>query len=348
MIGFYYGTLIPGADAHEGVYFVKNNDKQQYSIYIKRNNENAEKYGDTNEITSEHLDSLWSKIGENFVAKTVTIADLSLENSISVAEMQNALELQALAYKNEATGTLTDYVTEVEGFNYTPTGTVEIILGYNQTATVKSKGLYTPAGEISGSTIAKGNIALKNDNNGFAISGTVSTPNITVTPNTSTIKQIIEAGQLPTYTPAQYTAPSLESSADTFAKEGVVVSMSGSVLNILPAATSSAISTVSFNQGNYTAAAFDPGTLPTIDDKLSVVTGIASATSSQPNFTGNKISATFTGVASNINATFSGTEEEIQVSGTYNQATIDSTTFQGNNHSFKPEHITENKNISVS
>ena len=345
MIGFYYGTLIPGIDAQEGVYFIKKD--KQYSIYIKRENENAERYGDTNDITSANLDALWAQIGETFVAKTFTVAGLSLEKPISLKEMQDALQLQSLAYKSEATGTLTDYVTEVKGFNYTPTGTVEVNLGYGQTATVISKGRYTPKGNVSGSTVAQGNISLSKNNNGFEVSGTVSTPNITVIPNTATIKQITGVGTLPSYTPAQYTAPSFESSASSFAKEGVVVSMSGEVLNIVPAATASAISTVSFDKGNYIAAAFNPGTLPTMDDKLSVVTDIASATSSQPTFKGDKISATFTGVASNINATFSGTEEEIQVSGEYNQATVESLEFKGNIHNFKPELITENKDISV-
>ena len=346
MIGFYYGTLIPGIDAQEGVYFIKND--KQYSIYIKRENENAEKYGDTNDITSANLDALWAQIGETFVAKTFTVAGLTLENPISVKQMQDALELQALAYKSEATGTLTNYVTEVKGFDYTPTGTVEVVLGYGQTATVISKGKYTPKGNVTGSTTAQGNISLSKNNNGFEVSGTVSTPTITVIPNTQTIQQITGVGTLPSYTPAEYTAPSFESSSNSFAKEGVNAFMNGEVLNIVPAATADAISSISFDKGNYIAAAFNPGTLPTMDSSLSVVTNIASATSSQPIFTGDKIGATFTGVESNINATFTGTEEEIQVSGEYNQATVDSLEFKGNTHSFKPELITENKAISVS
>lgn len=347
MINFYYGTSIPGNSVQEGIYFIKNNNNK-YSIYIKRDNYDVEKYGETNDITSASLDNLWSQIGESFVAKTFTVAGLSLENSISVKQMQEALELQALAYKSEATGTLTDYVIEVKEFDYTPTGTVEVILGYDQTATVTSKGKYTPKGTLSGSTIAQGNISLSQNDNGFEVSGTVSAPNITVTPSNTIIKQITGVGTLPTYTPATYTAPSFNSSSNLFAKEGVTAFMNGEVLHIVPAATENAISSISFDKGGYTAAIFDPGTLPTMDSNLSVVTDILSATSSQPIFTGDKINATFTGVESNINATFTGTEEEIQVSGTYNQATVDNLEFKGNVYSFKPELITENKTISVS
>ena len=347
MINFYYGTLIPGTDAGEGVYFIKQKNNR-HTIYIKRENQEAELYGETNDITSANLESLWAQIGETFVAKTFTVAGLTLENPISVKEMQDALELQSLAYKSEATGTLTDYVTEVKDFSYTPTGTVEVILGYGQSAIVISKGTYTPKGTISGSTIPKGNVSFQKDDNGFKISGEVSTPDITVIPKTETIKQITGVGTLPTYTPAQYVAPTLESSSVAFATEGVTTTMNGSVLQIVPAATANAISSVSFDRGSYVEASFNPGTLPTMDNNLSVVTDIASAYASQPQFTGDGISATFSGIESDINATFTGTEEEIQVSGEYNQATVQSLEFTGDTYTFSPELIKENKDISVS
>ena len=345
MIGFYYGTSIPGADAKEGIYFVKSNNN--YSIYTKRDNENAEMYGQTNSITSANLDALWAQIGETFVAKTFTVAGLSFEEPITLAKMQEALKLQALAYKSQATGTLTDYVVEVEGFNYTPTGTAEVILGYGQVATVISKGEYTPQGNISGSFKPQGNVSLKKDANGLAVSGTVSTPTITVVPSTAQIQQIAGVGTLPSYSPAQYTAPSLESSSNSFTTDGVVLVAEGSVLKVTAAPKANAISDISFDKGTYTAATFNPGTLPTINDELSVVTGIASAQSSQPVFTGDKIGASFAGIESDIVATFTGTKEEIQVSGNYNQATVDSISFTGQTHTFKPVLKKENKTITV-
>lgn len=347
MIGFYYGTSIPGTGAEEGIYFVKDSNNK-YSIYTKRDkNSAAELYGETNELTSKNLDDLWTRIGENFVAKTFTVAGLSMEENISLNDMRTALELQGLAYQNEATGTLTDYVTEVVGANYTPTGTVEVILGYGQTATVISKGNYTPKGSVQGSATAKGSVSLQKDTNGFAVSGSVSAPNITIVPSTETIKQITGVGTLPSYTPAQYTAPSLSSGSSSFATEGVTASIDGTVLKLVPAATASAISSVSLDKGSYTAATFNPGTLPTIDEELSVVTGIDSASASQPVFTGDKISATFTGQSSNISATFAGTEEEIQVSGTYNQAEVESATFEGAAATIKPGLKKENKAVTV-
>ncbi len=346
MIGFYYGNTIPGSDAQEGIYFVNNDNK--YSIYTKRNGGGVIKYGETNSITSANLDNLWKQIGETFVAKTFTVAGLSFEENITLSQMQEALKLQALAYKNEATGTLTDYVTEVEGVNYTPTGTVEVILGYGQVATVTSRGKFTPQGTVSGKTTAKGSISLQKDANGFAVSGSVSAPDLTIVPSTEKIKQITGVGTLPSYTPAQYTAPSMSSSTGAFTTEGVTAAVDGNVLKLVPAATANAVNSITFDNGSYTAATFNPGTLPTIDNNLSVMTDIASATASKPVFTGDKINATFIGISSNIEAEFTGTEADIEVSGQYNQAEIESVKFTGDAKTIKPGLMKENKTVTVS
>ena len=346
MIGFYYGNTIPGSDAQEGIYFVNNDNK--YSIYTKRNGGGVIKYGETNSITSANLDNLWKQIGETFVAKTFTVAGLSFEENITLSQMQEALKLQALAYKNEATGTLTDYVTEVEGVNYTPTGTVEVILGYGQVATVTSRGKFTPQGTVSGNTIAQGSVSLQKDTNGFAISGSVSAPELTIVPSTEKIKQITGVGSLPTYTPAQYTAPSMSSSTGAFTTEGVTAAVDGNVLKLVPAATANAVNSITFDNGSYTAATFNPGTLPTMDNNLSVMTSITSATASKPVFTGDKINATFTGTSSNIEAKFTGTEADIEVSGQYNQAEIESVKFTGDTKTIKPGLTKENKTVTVS
>ena len=106
----------------------------------------------------------WEQIGttevnlSGYVLKTLTIAGIDLQDNITAAELQEALGLKALAYKDSAKGTIStaDSVT----VNYTPAGTVDVTLA--QTAKeVASTGKFTPKGSITGSAISGGSIAVK-------------------------------------------------------------------------------------------------------------------------------------------------------------------------------------------
>lgn len=349
MIGFYYGTVEPGSSANEGIYFV-NKEDNKYSIYIKKDKTNpAIMYGEVNEVGSNDLNALWSKIGDTFVSKTFKVAGLSLDKDITYGALTEALELQALAYKNSATGTITDYVVEVEGFNYTPTGNIEVILGYEETAIVSS-GKFTPLGEVIGTVIPQGQVNLKNDSDGFEISGTVSTPEIVIHPNIQKIKQITNAGTLPTYQPAVYKPPELSSSKNSFATQGMIASIdenNSQCLKFTFAPAAEAIYEIDFNKGEYTNAQFTPGELPVIDESLGVVTHITNVEASQPIFKGNKIKVDFNGVESNIEAIFEGIESNIAVQGVYDKATISTTSFTGQEESIQPILKKENKTIIV-
>ena len=346
MVGFYHGTQIPGNDANEGIYFIKAGTS--YSIYTKRNGMEPERYADINEVTSATIEGLWNRIGQTFVQKSFTVAGLSLENDISVTELTNALGLKSLAYKDSATGTIEDYVTELNGVNYTPTGKVEINLGYEDTV-ITSTGSYLPAGEITGTTVAKGHIQLAKNENGFEISGTISQPTATVNTSDTKIKQISNVGTLPSYTPAVYTAPTVSEAKAAFATGGMIASVGSgsSVLTFTMAETQDALVSTGFNQGGYTAAQFNPGTLPEIDSTLSVITNINSVDISRPTFTGDKINATFIGEESDIDAEFKGTSGTVSVTGTYGKAKINSASFNGDGALIKPTLTKENKTITV-
>ena len=74
-----------------------------------------------------HDGSKWVEIGDEavyqtiagaetkFVQKTFTIAGIDMQDNISVDEIKTALELKALAYKDNASTTLTDYATGITG-----------------------------------------------------------------------------------------------------------------------------------------------------------------------------------------------------------------------------------------
>lgn len=109
--------------------------------------------------------------------------------------------------------------------------------------------------------------------------GTVSAPTITVTPSTTTVYSITAVGTLPTFTEGEFSQGTLPSLTTTVANE---------------------VLTIGFSQGTLPTKAadtFTQGSLPTKGSGTSVVSGIASATSTQP---------TFTGTGAELKASFSG------------------------------------------
>ncbi len=249
----------------------------------------------------------WREVGDEsaYVPKTYTIAGVNLADSITKAELQTALELGALAYKDS--GSIK--VTTIDSFNaitvadagtynvsstsvsvpatfsaldVTPAGSVELTAG---TAAAAS---YDKTTSVSISAAAPvENVSVAN----YTPSGSVSVTNVTVTPSTGSVATVTDNG-----TAYQLTAGSMSQGADStsaFATEGVVVSIgqdnSGSggadeseTLIITNAATSNAVT------ASGTVTYTDPtlsGSLPTFGSQ-SVVTGIQSA-SAQASFSGD-------------------------------------------------------------
>lgn len=169
----------------------------------------------------------WEQIGttkvslSDYVFKTLTIAGIDLQDNITAAELQDALGLKALAYKDSAKGTIStaDSVT----VNYTPAGTVAVTLA--QTAKeVASTGTFTPAGSITGSAISGGSIAvtLKDAEEASDVSltkgdytpaGTISAPAITLSKGTAkaVVTGVTSAGTAPSLGAGFYTAGSAAS-----------------------------------------------------------------------------------------------------------------------------------------
>lgn len=306
----------PGADTFHKIYLKRasgTGDKNIYKEYI------TVKVG---EVYS------WELIGDTAiditgkVDKTTTIAGLTLASDISVSDLQNALGLKALAYKDSATGTVaaqtvtglkakgaidiafaegafTNTATNValtKG-DYTPAGSVAVTLQDATTPTEAAitAGAYTPAGTVSAAIV-------KNAENGVAVSGTVSAPTITVAPTTANVVGIKSVGTAASFTEGAYTPASLTHAETSFATKGVIVAVDktdSEMLVFSDAATSKASLISAFSGGSKAADTFVPNTLPTKETAVSVVTGV-SATSTAPIFTGDKFA---------VNATFAGTEE---------------------------------------
>ena len=285
-----------------------------------------------------------------YVQKTFTIAGIDMADPITADEIKTALGLKALAYKDSASVTVADYATGIAGATYTPAGSVEVTLSQTSTA-MTSTGNFKPAGTVSGTTTAAGTVTIARDDiNGVAVSGTVSVPTITVTPNTAEVQHIDSLGTLPSYTAAQYTAPSVNEAKSQFASEGLVAAMDETDTEMLvftAASKADALTSTGFDKGSYTAASFDAGSLPTLGTAQTVVTGIASASATAPVFSGDKFGATFSGTEAAIAATFAGTEGAVSVSGNYDKAGVESAGFTGTEATITPTLTKESKTITV-
>lgn len=301
------------------------------------------------ELGDESIYLTTATAAKTYVAMTRTIAGIDLQDDITAEEIKTALGLKALAYKDNASVTLTDYATGVSDATYTPAGTVSVVLNHASTA-MESSGSFKPAGTVTGTTTAAGTVSIAKADNGTQISGTVSAPTITVTPATAQVQHIDSVGTLPKYTAAQYTAPSVAEAKGSFATEGVVVDMDGTdteMLVISAAGKSDALTGTGFNAGSYTAASFDAGTLPTLGEAQTVVTGITKAEASAPVFTGDKFGATFAGTEADIAATFVGTDGNVTVSGNYDKAGVQSTGFTGTEATISHTLVKGNKTVTV-
>ena len=170
-----------------------------------------------------------------------------------------------------------------------------------------ASGDFTPAGNISqpSFTGTKATIAVKTTASGsVAISkgtgtanytpeGTVAAPTITVTANTTSVKPFGSAGTLPSCT--------LPSMSATVANETLTL--------------------------GWTAGSFSAGTLPSAGTAVTVATGIKSATSTAPKFTGTgaELKATFTGTeqTTNVSYTPAGTVSKPTFTGTKSTVTVE-------------------------
>ena len=284
----------------------------------------------------------WREVGsENaYVLKTFTIAGIDMADNITKAELQQALELGALAYKDNGSVK----VTTIDSFNSFTTGAAGT---YNVSSTAVSvPATYdaldvTPAGsvsieagtaaaasydKVSGVAISAAapveNVSVAN----YTPSGSVSVTNVTVTPSTASVATVTDNG-----TAYRLQAGSMSQGSDTtsaFATEGVVVSIGvdpsgdatpgpdeSETLIITAASTSNAVT------ASGTVTYVDPtlsGSLPTFGSQ-SVVTGISSASASA-SFSGDgtvlSASPSFTSTAATMTqptftGSFTGTSKSV-------------------------------------
>lgn len=274
----------------------------------------------------------WREVGsENaYVLKTFEIAGIDMADDITVSELQQALELGALAYKNSgsvkvttidsmskfSTGAAGEYnvvassvsvPATYSALDVTPAGSVTVEAGtaaaasYDKTTSVA----ISAAAPVEGTSVAN-----------YTPAGTVTVSNVTVTPSNVSVAKVTDAGQA-----YQLQAGSMTQGADTksaFATAGVTVSVDendAEMLVFTDATTAQAVT------ASGTVTYVDPtlsGSLPTFGSE-SVVSGIASA-SAEASFsgTGTVLSAApaYTSTAATVTqptftASFKGTSKSV-------------------------------------
>ena len=304
----------------------------------------------------------WRVVGDesSYVLKTTTVAGVDLADNITKAELQEALELGALAYMDTgsvkvttpdsinsfSTGKAGSYSVSstavsvpatYSALDVTPAGSVEITAG---TAAAAS---YDKTTGVTVATAAPG----EGQSATYTPAGSVTVTNVTVTPSNASVATVTDSG-----TAYQLTAGSMTQGNDTtstFATQGVVVSIgednSGSggadeseTLIIANASTSSAVTasgTVTYTNPTLS------GSLPTFGSQT-VVAGISSASATASfSGTGVMINATPTYTSSSATMTqptftgsFSGTSKSVtpavattvSAAGTDGSVTVDSQT----------------------
>jgi len=181
----------------------------------------------------------WREVGsENaYVLKTQKVAGVDLGDDITVAELQQALELGALAYKNSGSVKVTT-IDSMSKFNTGAAGEYNVVASSVSVPATYSALDVTPAGSV---TVEAGTAAAASydKTTSVAISaaapvegtsvanytpaGTVTVSNITVTPSNVSVATVTDAG-----TAYQLQAGSMTQGADTksaFATAGVTATV---------------------------------------------------------------------------------------------------------------------------
>lgn len=268
----------------------------------------------------------WEAIGNTkmnlsgYVTNTTTIATIALDHNITVAELQGALKLGAMAYADKANGSTT--LETVDSITVNP-----VTVAGNATVTTKAadatltKGDFTPAGTVSAPTID-----LTSTEKTF-VTGLTGGKAASFTEGTFTPAAFQDgfytAGAAATWTGADYTAPTMgNATTGKFASEGIVATVGtgedSETLIFSTAGTADAVTAQGeFNAGSVNFGTFDGGKATVID-----ITKFSGGSKAKDTFSTNILQTVETGTINDVTAatatapTFTGTKfENILVTG---------------------------------
>ena len=263
----------------------------------------ASKHTQTRDIYDEYIPvNEGTEADPSWVWETLGNTDLDID------------DLGDLAYKDTASGSGTVSTADSAAFSngavsasatYTPAGSVSVTLAQTATAATLTKGDYTPA-------------------------GTVSKPNVTITPTSVTIQSkktngSVTAGTAASFTSGSFSGGSFSQGSDSFVAPSWSASVADEVLTFSFSAGSFTQGTDTYTPASHGADTFTANTptavtLPTFEEK-SALSAVSAELDATPTFTGTKATnALVTGVtydkATVESSTFSGTQATISSTGT--------------------------------
>lgn len=262
----------------------------------------------------------WEAIGNTkmnlsgYVSTGTTIATITLDHNITVAELQTALGLGAMAYADKANGSTT--LETVDSITMNP-----VTVAGNAAVTTKAadatltKGDFTPAGTVSAPTID-----LTSTEKTFA-TGLTGGKAASFTEGAFTPAAFQEGfytvGSAATWTGKEYVAPTMgNATTGKFASEGIVATVGtgedSETLIFSVAGTADAVTAQGeFNAGTVNFGTFDPGKVTVID-----TTKFSGGSKAKDTFSANVLQTVETDTVNNVTAatatapTFTGTKSE--------------------------------------
>lgn len=262
----------------------------------------------------------WEAIGNTkmnlsgYVTNTTTIATIALDHNITVAELQGALNLGAMAYADKANGSTT--LETVDSITMKP-----VTVAGNATVTTKAadatltKGDFTPAGTVSAPAID-----LTSTEKTF-VTGLTGGKAASFTEGAFTPAAFQEGfytvGSAASWTGKEYVAPTMgNATTGKFASEGIVATVGtgeDSETLIFSAASKADAVTAQgeFNAGNVNFGTFDGGRATVID-----ISKFSGGSKAKDTFSANVLQTVETGTVNDVSAatatapTFTGTKSE--------------------------------------
>lgn len=262
----------------------------------------------------------WEAIGNTkvsltgYVPTTTTIATIKLDHNITVAELQTALGLGAMAYADKANGSTT--LETVDSITMNP-----VTVAGNATVTSKAtdatltKGDFTPAGTVSSPTIN-----LTSTEKTFA-TGLTGGKAASFTEGAFTPAAFQDgfytAGAAATWTGKEYIAPTMgNATTGKFASEGVMATVGtgedAETLIFSAASTADAVTAQgTFNAGSVNFGIFDGGKATVID-----TTKFSGGSKAKDTFSANVLQTVETDTVNDVSAAtatapiFTGTKSE--------------------------------------